>query len=327
MRNWVGETAALAVVSLVVVSWFPTRGLAQQTPVPTDNLASCYWQDALNGVFCDHTYSVRAGAESRALDWSSETVSPFRGRGSTTRHDSYRVSWLDAIGQFALTPYPWLKVSLDADFENLRDEDGYFFTKTGIIKKPKPGDAVVRGAYWGERTAEVNAKLYDSGPGDARYFAHVFAEIGIVPGQNDVGTQSRIGAGAETGARWALSSALALNARTVLSVDHFAEFGATALFPSARALLSFDAAGVALGPAYDGAALAATNGGVEGRRDANLFGAEALLQPFKTFDNVMLSGVILDAKAEHTVGPATFATAADASGATYSAAISFNFHY
>ena len=327
MRNRVVEAVALAMASLIAATWLPTRALAQQSPVSTDNLANCFWQDALNGAFCDRTYSVQVGAESRTLDWTSRTFSPFRGFGSTTRYDSYRHSWFDALGEFELTPYPWLKVSLDADFESLRSEDRYYFTKIGIVRKPNPGDAIFHSASWGQRTAEINAKLYDSGPGDARYFVHVFTDIGIVPGENDIGTRSRIGAGAETGARWALSSALALNARTILSVDHFSEFDTTAIYPSARALLSFDAAGVAFGPAYDGAVLAATNGGIEGRHDTNFFGAEALFQPFKTFDNAVLSGVILDAKAVHTVGPATFATAADASGATYSAIVSFNFHY
>ena len=75
------------------------------------------------------------------------------------------------------------------------------------------GETFGHSAYWGERTAEANAMILDTGPGDARYFAHVFADIGVVPDEVDAGEQLRLGAGAEAGARWALSPTLALKCK------------------------------------------------------------------------------------------------------------------
>jgi hypothetical protein len=321
MRRQTRSATVAATVSFAAAIVLSFQGLAQQANTPSDNFSDCYWQDSLNGVFCDHTYSLLLGEGDRSLDWSSET------KFFITKHDSYHVSWLDAAGGFYLTPYPWLKLSIDTEFDRFRNEDHFFFTATVPFRGPGFVEQIAHAAYWGERAVEVNAKVFDTGPGDARYFAHVFADIGVVPGEDDIGLQSRLGAGAEAGARWALSSTLALNAKTLLSVDHFADLDSTAVYPSARALLSFDAAGLALGPAYDGAIWTAMTGGMVGRRESNLVGGEGLFQPFKTSANAVLNGIIIDGKAEHTVGPATFETAADGSAANYSATISFNFHY
>lgn len=319
-----GAGKFVAFASIALAS-FGAAGRAQEAQKP--DLASCYWQDALNGVFCDHSYAVRAGVAEHALEWSSQTFNTFRNIGSATRHDHYRPSWVDALGVFEVTPTPWLKLSVGGDFQSFRDEDDYFFTTKGGARNPGPGSKILRAADWGSRSAEANVKLYDSGAGDARYVVHVFADAGAVAGADDADAQARLGAGAETGARLALSSALALNARATLSYDHFSDLSANALYPSARALVSYDAGGFAIGPAYDGAALVSENGGVSGRRQTELAGGEALVQPFVTLKNAVLDGVILDAKAEHTVGPATFDTPGKASGETYAATVSFNFHY
>lgn len=327
MRSHVYFKEIAAIISLTAIVIFSSPSSAQQSATSTQNFADCYWQDALNGAFCEHTFSVRIGAAGDALDWSSETYQFIPGFGSLTKHESYRASWIDVVGGADLTPYPWLKLSIDADFDRLREEDSYFYTSTGIAKKPFPGDKVTHAAYWGGRTAEANLKLLDTGPGDVRYFAHVFAEVGIVPGQDDVGLQSCFGAGAEAGARWALGPMLALNARTLVSVDHFSASGATAVFPSARALLSFDPAGLAFGPVYDGAVWTAMSGAMDGRGETSFLGGEGLIQPFRVSDNAVLNGIIVDGKVEHTVGPATFETGSRSSGTNYTGTVSFNFHY
>ena len=317
-------TRIIALTSIAMAT-FAAAARAQQTSAL--DLASCSWQDAINGVFCDHTFAVRSALAVRTLDWSSQTFHSGGNVGSITEHDSYRASWFDSLGAFDFTPYPWLKLSAEAEFDSLRNQDDYFFTTKGGVRNPGPGEKVLRADYWSNRSAEVRVKLYDSGPGDARYIVHVFAGADVVSGEDDVSAQSRLNAGAEAGARLAISPTLALNAEAALSFDHFSELSANALFPSARALLSYDSGGVAIGPTYDGATLTSESGGVAGRRQSELLGAEALIQPFLALNDTFLRGVILEAKAEHTIGPATFETTAGATGATYSATVLFSFHY
>lgn len=313
-----------AVFVALMMFQFPVR--AQDNP-PAADLASCYWQDALNAAFCEHTISARLGIDWRNVDWNDQTYESVRGSGNITGRYRYRSRWLDEIGAVEVTPFSWLKLTAGTDYENFHDEESYDFTTHGIVRNPGPGRKVVDDSFWSWQSLEANFKVFDSGPADVRYFGHVFAEAGFVPGQDDVASQSRVGAGAEAGARWALSSLLALNARTVLAVDHFSYLDENIVYPSARMLLSADAAGLAVGPVYDGAILAEKSGGVGDHPASSLVGGEAVLQPFVRLDNAVLRDMILDAKAEHSVGAADFLPSSNASGMSYTATVSFNFHY
>jgi hypothetical protein len=324
-RQWIRVASTIFALTSIALTMFVAEACGQQTPAP--DLPSCYWQDALNGVFCDRALTIRGSLTTHTLDWSSQTFHSGGNIGSITEHDSYRASWLDSLGALDFAPYSWLKLSVDAGFESLRNEDDYFFTTKIGVRNPGPGEKVLHATDWSNGSAEANVMLFDSGPGDARFIFHVFAGAGLVPGEGDAGAQSRLNTGAEAGARLALSSVLALNAEAALSFDHFSGLSANALFPSARALLSYDSGGVAIGPVYDGAVLTSESGGIAGRRQSEQVGGEALIQPFLALNDAILRGVLVEAKAEHTVGPATFETAAGASGASYSAAVLFNFHF
>jgi len=92
-------------------------------------------------------------------------------------------------------------------------------------------------------------------------------------------------------------------------------------------LLSNDALSVAIGPVYDGAVVTNISGGVGASPTSTLVGAKALVQPFASLYMPILSGMILDGKAEHSVGQAAFIPTGHFSAEVYSETATFNFHY
>jgi len=212
--------AATAPALMVGVLSHPV--FAQQAAAPTVNFEACYWQDALNATLCDHTMSVGIGVVDRNVIWKDQRImSVPRDRFFVETNSETHYNWLDAAGAIAITPLPWLKITATSQYEDFSDVYAYSTIQSGGHFGPDSGRTKTGSDDWLWQTLTANAKIYDSGPGDARYFAHVFANLGFIPGQDDIPAQSRIGAGGEAGARWALSPSYAVNAKALVEFDHF----------------------------------------------------------------------------------------------------------
>ncbi len=321
-----GVGVLIATPIVLVCTLFCVAYAQDKTAAPTE-LAACYWQDALNAAFCDHTISTSFGIGDQSVDWKYQELEHFL-RSETIKHASDRWNWLDGTGTIAATPLPWLKLSAGSQFEDFTSISDYTFTKVvGVVRVHPPVKIDAVSNYWLWQFVEANAKIYDSGPGDSRYFAHLFAAAAFVPDQSDITAQSRVDSGAEAGARWALSPEFAVNAKTVLEFDHFSYLDQNIIYPSARLLVSDDPLGVAIGPVYDGAVLTSSDGGVGAHPTVTHLGAEAVVQPMARADIAVLRGMIIEVKAEHNIGQADFLSTGQSTGMNYSASLALNFPY
>jgi len=327
MKRLVHGVDVLIAMPIVLVYTLSCGAYAQDKTAAPADMAACYWQDALNGVFCDHTISTAFEVGDHSVDWKYQELEHFP-HLETIKHAFDRWNWLDGTGTIAATPLPWLKLSVGSEVEDFARISEYDYTRVvGIVRLPPPTKIDTVGNYWLWQFVEANAKIYDSGPGDGRYFAHLFAGAAFVPDQSDITAQSRVDAGAEAGARWALSPEFAVNAKTVLEFDHFSYLDQNIIYPSARLLVSDDPLGFAIGPVYDGAVLTSSDGGVGAHPTVTRLGVDALVQPMARSDIAVLRGMIIDLKAEHNLGQADFLSIGQSTGMNYSASLTLNFPY
>ena len=83
-------------------------------------------------------------------------------------------------------------------------------------------------------------------------------------------------------------------------------------YTTASLLLAHDRLGVAFGPVYEGAYWLSSSGTHSAQSDVQWAGAKAIWQPFRTSETPLWNGLVLNATAMHTVGPARWVPADEA---------------
>jgi hypothetical protein len=96
-----------------------------------------------------------------------------------------------------------------------------------------------------------------------------------------------------------------INAKIGLEVSHFSLDEQVILYPEMQVLFSMDTLGIAFGPKISSANMVSRSSSAP-LTNTYRAGAELVLAPFRTSSNVIMSGLVIDSSATHSIGQADF---------------------
>ncbi|MEQ1616578.1 MAG: hypothetical protein ABL904_27820 [Hyphomicrobiaceae bacterium] len=165
------------------------------------------------------------------------------------------------------------------------------------------------------QTLTANLNLLDTGPSTSRRFV-VNAIVGdsILPAHDGIATENNLFGGITAHSQWYLgppgtsligSVDLKLDRRSGPE-DNLHAYATTSL------LLASDRLGLAFGPFYEGAFWLSSSEPRSSQTDVEWVGGKVVWQPFRDTKTLLLDGLVLNASAMRTVGPANWVPADEA---------------
>lgn len=317
--------------------------LAQERPSNTAHASveDCDWfRNAIIGTRCAYSYALGASVLFNRSTYSRATSSEITESESRVLRPSVSLSY---------TPTNWLTLSF-ASAHTFGEEDvkidpvvasaplsvtvapppviirrGPFtlVTTTRIFRRPTRRTELplsstsdkYSASFADTQTLTANLNLLDTGPSARnRFVVNAIVGDSILPAHDGTATENNLFGGITAHNQWYIGpSGTSLIGSVDLKLDRrSAPEDNLHAYTTASLLLSSDRLGLAFGPFYQGAFWLSSSEPRSSQTDVEWVGGKVVWQPFRNTKALLLDGLVLNASAMRTVGPANWVPADEA---------------